>query len=275
MSTIQMCAVRYVNLPEYKGCDVFLRFKDGIRGTTPIINEAFACTRDLWKGAKVLPEVFFEKDALEGVFKDVCKRNDVPYTSCRGYMSQSTMWEAGQRIFHKLFVPIEEGGPEKVVIFHFGDHDPSGVDMTRDIRDRLYGFLAYHLCAEEGMDPEDEDKAERKYALEHGMNLAEDRLEVIRVALTPEQIEQYNPPPNPTKKSDGRWKAYVKATGMNFSWELDALDPNTLVTLVEDSLAEIRDDDLWDKNVAQEEAEKGQLAAAAEQWDKIVKKMKL
>ena len=91
--------------------------------------------RDLWKPQRVRPEVWIEKDAAIGVVQGVCKFNSVPYFSCRGYTSMSEMHEAAQRIrFH-----IERG--DKVQILHIGDHDPSGLDMSRDIEDRLRKFI--------------------------------------------------------------------------------------------------------------------------------------
>jgi hypothetical protein len=84
-----------------------------------------------------------EKDALVGVIEDVCRQWDVPYFSCRGYASQSEMWGAGQRLLER----IRSG--RKVQVIHLGDHDPSGLDMSRDIRERLATFISLHL----GHDP--------------------------------------------------------------------------------------------------------------------------
>ena len=127
-----------------------------------IINSAAVSYReDLWKEQDYRVEVWIEKDALLGVIENVCDEFDVPYFSCRGYVSQSEMWSAAQRIIGC------EGDGKKVVILHLGDHDPSGLDMTRDIRDRLELFEAGP--------------------------------EVIRIALTEEQIAEYDPPPNPAK----------------------------------------------------------------------------
>jgi hypothetical protein len=89
---------------------------------------------DKWKDQKTRIEVWIEKDALAGVFADVCEALEVPYFSCRGYTSQSEMWSAAMRLRR-----YERGGQETVIL-HFGDHDPSGIDMSRDIKDRLYQF---------------------------------------------------------------------------------------------------------------------------------------
>lgn len=91
---------------------------------------------NLWLDQPIRVEVWVEKDALTGVLQRPCYDLDVPLFSCRGYTSQSEMWAAGRRIGKYL-----ASGAEQVVILHLGDHDPSGIDMTRDINDRLRMFL--------------------------------------------------------------------------------------------------------------------------------------
>src|SRR5215467_8357308 len=92
---------------------------------------------DKWADQPRRVEVWIEKDALVGVFEPVCDELDVPLFSCRGYTSQSEVWGAAQRLERYLMAGQE------VVILHFGDHDPSGLDMTRDIRERLRLFLRH------------------------------------------------------------------------------------------------------------------------------------
>ena len=82
---------------------------------------------DRWATQPEHVEVWIEKDALVGVIQGVCAQNDVPYFSCRGYTSQTAMWEAAQRLQR-----FEKRGQD-VVIIHLGDHDPSGIDMTRSL----------------------------------------------------------------------------------------------------------------------------------------------
>ena len=87
-----------------------------------------------WANQPEAVEVWVEKEALAGVIARPADRWQVPYFSCRGYVSQSEMHAAGQRIRR-----LERAG-RKVTVIHLGDHDPSGLDMTRDIRDRLEIF---------------------------------------------------------------------------------------------------------------------------------------
>lgn len=184
--------------------------------------------RDLWAGQERRVEVWIEKDALVGVIESVCEENDVPFFSCRGYPSQSEIWRAAQR--HRA-----RGVPTTVI--HLGDHDPSGIDMTRDIRDRLRGFGA--------LDSETE-----------------------RIALNMDQIDQYAPPPNPTKFTDSRAPDYVARYG-NDSWELDALEPAVLVELIDKQIRLHRDADVWQAQVARQEYERAELIGAADRWSDV------
>lgn len=174
--------------------------------------------RDKWEGQPKRVEVFIEKDALIGVIEGVCNELDVPYFSCRGYVSVSEMWRAMRRI---------ENRDVPTIILHLGDHDPSGIDMTRDIRDRLSEF---------GCNPT-----------------------VERIALTMDQINEQNPPPNPAKQTDARFKNYSDLYG-DESWELDALEPSYLSNLVRQHITSHRDPQIWNAQIAREESERDILA---------------
>jgi len=181
---------------------------------------------DKWADQENRPEVWIEKDALAGVIEGVCRRNDVSYFSCRGYTSQSEMHAAALRLMR-----YQENGQTPVII-HLGDHDPSGVDMTRDIQDRLELFTRGELT-------------------------------VNRIALNMDQIRKHKPPPNPSKITDPRATGYLKIHGRQ-SWELDALEPKVLDRLIERTIMALRDDALWEAAEAREAADKDELREAAE-----------
>ena len=186
---------------------------------------------DLWEDQEYRPEVWIEKEALIGVFEGVCQEYDVPYFACRGYCSQSEMWAAGQRLLSYKRKNMEP------VILHFGDHDPSGIDMTRDIRDRLQLFV--------------------------GM-----KVKVERIALTMEQVRRHNPPPNPAKLTDVRANDYIRAYGHQ-SWELDALDPPTLVQLVRTNVLLYRDEGLYQQRFAQQTTDVDNLQTLSDEWEDV------
>lgn len=187
---------------------------------------------DKWNRQKWRPEVYIEKDALAGVISKCCGELDVPYFSCRGYTSASAIWRAGQRL--KGYI----AAGQTPVIFHMGDHDPSGLDMTRDIRERLSLF-------------------------------AEEPILVERIALNMDQIEARNPPPNPAKPKDARYEAYKREFGPS-CWELDALDPPTLCALIEEAVYNIRDEEKWSCEVDSEGVHRDDLQKVADNWDNIV-----
>lgn len=181
---------------------------------------------DRWEGQQFRPEVWVEKDALIDVIAQACEPLDVPHFSCRGYVSQSAMREAAERL-----IMYQEDFCAHPVILHLGDHDPSGIDMTRDITDRLELF---------GAD-----------------------CEVRRIALTMDQVEELNPPPNPAKVTDSRYESYVVEYG-DESWELDALEPSMLVSLISQEIQNLIDYSQWALVEEREAQEREQLMRVGE-----------
>ena len=204
---------------------------------------------DKWKGQKYRPEVWIEKDALVGVISGICGELDVPYFSCRGYTSASEMWAGAMRL-----VKYKKSG-QIPIVFHLGDHDPSGIDMTRDIQDRL--DLADDL--EQGMDK---------------LTFTRGSVKMKRLALNMDQVRQYNPPPNPAKSTDARFAAYQEEHG-DESWELDALEPSVLVALVEEAVKGVRDQEAWNAAVKEENHSKRELRAVAENWTEALEHLEI
>ena len=94
---------------------------------------------DKWENQPCRIEIWVEKDALSGVLTPVARKHDVGFFAARGYPSLSEMYSAGQR-----FARYARAGQE-VHILHLGDHDPSGMDMTRDIQERVSMFAEKSL----------------------------------------------------------------------------------------------------------------------------------
>ena len=179
---------------------------------------------DRWKDQEYHVEVWIEKEALLGIISSVCRELDVGYFACKGFVSQSEMWSASQRLEKH----------EKPIIVHLGDHDPSGIDMTRDIDDRHQTFLGPHV-------------------------------EVRRIALNMDQVNTYNPPPNPVKFTDTRSDGYVQVHG-NESWELDALEPKVMTDLIRDTILEYRDDIKYQEVLDQEKEYLNILKNVEDNW---------
>jgi len=185
---------------------------------------------DKWMGQPNYVEVWVEKDALVDIVGQVCDPLDTPYFSCRGYTSQSEMWMAAQRF-------IRQEKREARYIIHLGDHDPSGIDMTRDIQERLEMF---------------------------GANVY-----VKRVALTMDQVNTYNPPPNPAKVTDSRCGKYIDQFG-DESWELDALEPKVITKLITQEVIKYRDNAIYQSVCDKEEKEKDELRMLEYEYDRAI-----
>ncbi|MFH0952361.1 MAG: hypothetical protein V1838_04200 [Patescibacteria group bacterium] len=184
---------------------------------------------DKWEGQPWHIEVMVEKDALSGVLEPVCRNLDIAITANKGYSSSSTMYEIGQRLLsHRL-------NDKQILVIYLGDHDPSGIDMTRDIDERL---TMYSEISD---------------------------IEVARIALNYDQVELWQPPENPAKQTDSRFMSYAMKFGES-SWELDAVEPSTLADLINTLVAERRDDDLWAEAVEKENRMRAKLQQFVENY---------
>ena len=184
-------------------------------GVSHILRDAAHSFRvDRWAGQRRHVEVWCEKDALSSVLEPVAFDYHVLLLPVRGYSSTTIAYEASLR-FHAAF-------PKDPLVLYLGDHDPSGVDMTRDLEGRLSEFVGAG------------------------------GVELRRLALNHDQVLDNALPPNPTKSSDSRTAAYTEVYGTD-CWELDALDPPTLVSVVRDAIEEELDRELYEAQVAQEE----------------------
>lgn len=169
---------------------------------------------DMWLNQAVRIFVIVEKEALVGVLDPSCRKYDVPLLAARGYPSSSVMREFA-------IGPVRDALDEEkdVIILHLGDHDPSGIDMTRDLDEKINLFS--------------ESASYDNYVT------------IERIALTMDQIDDQRPPPNPAKTTDSRFASYSEIYGHQ-SWELDALRPQFIDNLVSSHIESFRDDHAWD-----------------------------
>ncbi len=189
----------------------------------------YGLSLDRWQRQGTYVEVWVEKDALSSVVENACRQYAVPFLACKGYLSASEAWRAGQRFARKR--------GRRAVMIHLGDHDPSGIDMTRDNDDRL-----------------------RRYA--------GTQVEVRRIALNRDQIDQYNPPPNPAKLSDSRASEYVATHGYQ-SWELDALSPEVTQDLISSEIESLIDFSIWEDTMREQRQRRDKLARIYENWGEV------
>jgi hypothetical protein len=189
---------------------------------------------DWWENQRYRPEVWIEKNALIGVIEGVCTDLRVPYFATIGNNSQTLQYQAGKRFakyFDQGLIPI---------VLHLADHDPNGIDMTRDVRDRLELY-------------------------------ARRPVEVRRIALNMDQVERYSPPPNFAKEADTRFDDYVATFGTEECWELDALSPAVIEGLIRIEIEGLIEQPAWDAARSEEERGRKLLQDAAENWAKVEK----
>lgn len=174
-------------------------------------------------------EVWIEKDALVGVIQPTCNEFRLPYFSCRGYGSSSELYDAGKRL------AMYHNAGYETLILHLGDHDPSGVQMTEDNTKRLSLFAGFPV-------------------------------ELRRLALNMDQIEQYRPPANFAKEADARTKWYIEQFDTDDCWELDALGPDVMAGLIRSAVEPLIDQEEWTATMEQEQDDLSVLTEIISDW---------
>ena len=178
--------------------------------------------------------MWIEKDALIGVIEGVCTELRVPYFAHRGNNSQTLQYQAGRRFAAYLdrgLIPL---------VLHLADHDPNGIDMTRDNIERL----ALYARAD---------------------------IEVRRIALNMDQVRRYSPPPSFVKEGDTRTTGYRERFGTDECWELDALSPAVIADLIRSEIEGLIDQRAWRAALASEQQGSELLAGVAKNWTKVKK----
>ncbi len=176
-----------------------------------------------WDNQPKSVEVWIEKEALGTLALQACKEYKVIVFPSVGYSSFTKIMEAISR-FPK---------DKETVILYFGDHDPSGIDMGRDLTSRLEDYGAGDF-------------------------------ELRRIALTIEQVQQLGLASNPTKIADSRAPSYVEQFG-DACWELDAVPPNLLQQWVKEAVASEVDAVAWNETQELIETEKELIDLALSQ----------
>ncbi len=169
-------------------------------------------------------ELWTEKDALSGILRRSTEKYHIQLVVNKGYTSSSAIYNAYQRILKNL------QKEQATIILYFGDHDPSGLDMIRDIRERLTMMLRNG---------------------KHELNDIDSFFEIIPIGLNMTQIKKYNLPPNPTKLTDTRSNKYISKYGKT-CWEVDALKPQVLTAIVEENIQKQINIDLYEQRISEE-----------------------
>lgn len=186
---------------------------------------------DRWANQDNRVFLIVEKEALVSVFERACSKYDIPLLAARGYPSISVIREFAEEDIRPA---LDDG--QSCYLLHFGDHDPSGIDMSRDLIDRITEFLG------------------------------EGDWDLRRLALNMDQVRSQKPPANPAKATDKRFANYQQKYG-NSSWELDALSPKFLNDLAEDAIGDLIDHDKWDETLERVDKARARLGKVADKLD--------
>ncbi len=150
--------------------------------------------------------------------------------------------------------------------------------MTRDIADRLRMFINQDWLNEfrqdfNGRITQGAIRASMRERMRAAGNETisdtDEPWRVKRIALTIEQIEQYQPPANYAKVTDARYERYLEQTGLTDSWELDALDPAVMEELIQDEIDLVRDDERFATAEFAQERDRAVLVAVKDNWATI------
>lgn len=176
---------------------------------------------DHWKPQHDYCEIWVEKDALVNVLRPVAQKYQIALVVCRGNISWSEIKEAADRFREARY------RHKQLHLFYLTDCDPSGIDMLHEVNNRFAMLDLYDL-------------------------------EVERLALTPAQVQHYGMPPNPIKLKDKKQKAFRLETGLTDGYELDAMPQEDIAELVDQRIAQLIDQGLWQQVLDREteEAEK-------------------
>jgi hypothetical protein len=196
-----------------------------------VADAAASYQEDPWADQPIKPVVWIEKAALANVIEPACSEWRIPYFAIHGYNSTTLQYETAK----KLAELIETGVTP--IVLHLGDHDPSGLDMTRDNKKQLSLFAGAPI-------------------------------ELRRLALNIDQVRRYRLPPNPVKETDKRTPSYVQQYGSE-CWELDALEPTVIDTVLRAEIQGLANKRKWKAALALEAKNRKTIEAISDRWDEV------
>jgi len=181
--------------------------------------------KDYWEHLPEYVHIFCEKDAVAATLEPVSRQYDVALSVCRGYVSVSL---AGQvaRLWRQIEKPIHA--------YYFGDHDPSGLDMENNLRDKLAQYSGRSF-------------------------------EWTRLGILPADAAEFDLLPLSLKKGDTRTKKF-RALGYDAAYELDALPSPVMRRRLEAAILSHIPQDEWERLQRIEDLE-------TEQWHQITSQL--
>jgi hypothetical protein len=152
-------------------------------------------------------------------------------------------YAVGFRVMHgfssatSVYDVSQDNDGRELIVLYVGDFDPSGMFMSEeDLPNRLDKYDGYHV-------------------------------EVMRIALTREQVRGLPSFPASDKRKDPRYRWFVSKHGER-CWELDAMDPNALRDCVEKAIKKLIEPVAWKRCEIVNKAEQQSLKTIIAKWGK-------
>lgn len=190
------------------------------------LSQAQYFTRDRTAGQDVDVEVWCEAAGMVPQLVRVANPYDATVYSTGGFSSVTVTHEVAQRVIAR---------ERPTVFLHLGDYDPSGESIFESMTEDIGQFVWDEIGEEDWFRPS-------------------------RIALTRAQVERYDLPTAPPKRSDSRSARWVGQT-----CQAEAMDPATLAGVLQDAIEEHYDLDLYEQVLTDEEADRKQLVVDVEQ----------
>jgi hypothetical protein len=170
--------------------------------------DAFLCgyKRNLLQSQSAYVELVVEKITAQEIAERAAGYFHVPVGVGRGYTSTTSLDETAER--------FRASGKEKMILLIAGDLDPEGEDASS----------YWDRCLRD----------------EHGVEY----LTTVKVAVNPDQVEQFNLPPLPMKESSSRAAGFKAAHGDEV-YELEAFEPDQLQAIIRDAIQQVLDMELF------------------------------
>jgi|GEM_PF-3061083 len=206
--------------------------------------------RDFWEDQPIYLEVWVEKEGLIPFFEGICREYNVTLMPCAGDLSITAIYKASLRFQEQL----DKG--KRCKVLYFGDFNPSGLHAPVAIQETMEFF---------GLNQRRKDEEEHYFEI----NMMGAEIKFERVALTIEQIDEFDFPPNPApSKTDKdrtlkeRFMRYVTG-GRDLNIELNAMkefERDYFEELIRKSIEENIDLGLQESFLTKVEKEREELA---------------
>ena len=179
--------------------------------------------------------VFGEKNTIMRRIERACEPYGVPFCIGRGFCSIP--------VWRDIAEQFERSGKKRMTLIIVSDYDPEGLELADDAIRSL------------------------------GLHIDPSLIDGMRVAVTPEQIEELELAEdfNPAKTEGSRYKAFVKRTGSNKTWEVDALPAQYTIDCIQAAIEANMDLEIYNRICDQEEEDceklcriRGQIASQLE-----------